>query len=296
MRMIKEFFLQYSLQYSWNIGFVEEPIDSIICSNASLNIKWMKHDYTDRWFADPFILDVDEDNLYVLVEDFVRFKNKAGISLLTIDRKDYKLNKIEVVLEEHTHLSFPAIIRDSNNVYIYPENGASGVLKMYKFDSEKRRFVFMQMIVEKALADAILFQINQDSYLITTEGEEMNGRILDFYKNTESGFVLDRQVSFDRNIARNAGDWFELNGKVYRPAQDCGLRYGAALVLQEFNPEDFSLRTIRRFEPTSKKYNLGIHTFNYYKGVSVVDGYGYDHPLLAGIFNKLLKFKERGNN
>lgn len=288
--------ISYLLQYSWNIGFIEEPIEVTLNSKDPVIIQWMKHDYRDRWFADPFILDVDEGNFYVLVEDFVRSKNKAGISLLTIDRKDYKLKKLEVVLEEQTHLSFPVIIRDSDNLCICPENGASGVFKMYKFVLEKRRFEFKQMIFEKALADAVLFQINKDSYLITTEGEEMNGRILNFYKKTDSGFVLDRQISFDRSIARNAGDWFELNGKYYRPAQDCGLRYGAALELQEFNPIDFSLRTIRRFEPSSKKYNLGIHTFNHYQGVSVVDGYGYDHPLLAGFLNMLIKIKGRGNN
>lgn len=288
--------VSYLLQYSWNIGFIEESVEVSLNSNDPVTIQWLKHDYTDRWFADPFILDVDEENLYVLVEDFVRSKNKAGISLLTIDRKNYKLKKLEEVLEEHTHLSFPAIIRDNGNVYIYPENGASGALKMYEFDLDKSRFVFKHTIVDKALADAVLFQINKDSYLIATEGEEMNGRTLNFYKKTESGFVLDRQITFDRNIARNAGEWFELNGTYYRPAQDCGLRYGAALELQEFNPIEFSLKTIRRFEPTSKKYNLGIHTFNHFKGVSVVDGYGYDHPLLAGIINMLLKIKGHGNN
>lgn len=294
MRMKKDLFLQYILQYSWNIGFIEDSLDSIIYSNANLNIKWMKHDYTDRWFADPFILGADKENIYIFVEDFLRSKDKAHISLLTVNRKDYRLRNLEVVLEEPTHLSFPIIFREANKIMIYPENGASGSLKMYEFNPDKRRFMLNHTIADKALADTVLFQINKDSYLITTEGEEMNGRILNFYKKTESGFVLDRQITFDRSIARNAGEWFELNGKYYRPAQDCGLRYGAALELQEFNPIDFSLKTIRRFEPASKKYNLGIHTFNHYQGVSVVDGYGYDHPILAGIINTLVKIKGHG--
>lgn len=284
--------VSFFLRYSWNIGFVEDSLEGILHSNVNLNIHWLKHDNLDRWFADPFILDVDEDNFYVLVEDFVRSKNKACISLLTIDRKDYKLKKLEEVLEEQTHLSFPAIIRDKDNVYIYPENGASGTLKMYEFDPDKRRFILNHTIVDKPLADAVLFQINKESYLITTEGEEMNGRILNFYKKTESGFVLDRQITFDKSIARNAGEWFELNGKYYRPAQDCGLRYGAALELQEFNPIDFSLKTIRRFEPTSKKYSLGIHTFNHYQGISVVDGYGYDREWLAETYVFISRQKE----
>lgn len=284
MNLNRQYICQYALQYSWNIGFVEEPLDTILHNDVDLNIHWLTHDYTDRWFADPFILDVDEGNIYVLVEDFLRSKNKASISLLTIDRNDFKLKKLEVVLEEDTHLSFPAIVRDKEKVYIYPENGASGALKMYEFHPDKRRFILNHTIVNKALADAVLFQISNDSYLITTEGEEMNGRTLNFYKKTESGLVLERQITFDRNVARNAGAWFKHNGKYYRPAQDCGLRYGAAMEIQEFNPDDFSFHMIRRIEPSSKRYALGIHTFNYYHGISVVDGYGYDRPNIAKIY------------
>lgn len=291
--MLKKIIL-YTSQYSWNVGFLEESINGFLDAQTDLKIHWLKHDCTERWFADPFILEIDNDNIYVLVEDFLRSKDKAHISLLTVDKKDYHLKNLEVVLEEPTHLSFPAIVRDNEKIFIYPENGASGVLKMYEFNTETRTFDYKNSIIDKPLADACLFQIDNKPYLITTEGDEMNGNILNFYKKEESGFILERHVVFDRSVARNAGAWFELNGKIYRPAQDCGLRYGAAMELQEFNPTDFTFRTIRRFEPTSKKYNLGIHTFNHYKGVSVIDGYGYDHPMLSRFLNMLMRIKNHG--
>lgn len=276
--------VSYLLQHSWNIGFVKNSLDGILYGNKTLNIQWMKHNYTDRWFADPFIWDTDEENIYVLVEDFLRLKDKAHISLLTVSRNDYRLKKLEVVLEEPTHLSFPIICWEGNNVMIYPENGASGSLKMYEFDSEKKKFLYSRTLVDKNLADSVLFSINDKPYLITTEGKDMNGNILNFYQKTERGFDLERQVKFEKNVARNAGAWFMHNGKYYRPAQDCGTRYGAAMEIQEFNPNDFSFHTIRRIEPSSKRYALGIHTFNHYHGISVVDGYGYDRPNLAKIY------------
>lgn len=291
---IKQYISTNCLLGRWNIGFILDPIDSILFGSDSMKIHWLNHNFSNRWFADPFILNIDNDYLYVLVEDFVRGKNKAQISLLTIERTNYTLKNIDVILEEPTHLSFPAILRNNDDILIYPENGASGALKMYKYNLQKKRCEFLNALINKDVADAVLFKIKGDTYLITTEGEEMNGRILNFYKKTDRGYDLDHQIAFDRDIARNAGAWFEFNGKYYRPAQDCGIRYGAALELQEFNPLDFSLRTIRRFEPTSSKYNLGIHTFNHYKGISVVDGYGYDHPLLAKLFNLLLCIKNYG--
>lgn len=283
----------FFLQHSWNIGFVEESLDSVLFYNSNLSIQWLKHDFDDRWFADPFILDVDEENVYVLVEDFLRSMDKAHISLLTVDRKDYHLKKLEVVLEESTHLSFPAITRKQDSIYIYPENGASGALKLYEFDRDTRKFRFRKMIIDRNLADAVLFTLNDKPYLITTEGEEMNGKTLNFYLETEHGYELEHQVHFDRNIARNAGEWFTYEGKIFRPAQDCGLRYGAAMEIQVFNSEDFSFKTIRRFEPSSPKYNLGIHTFNHYKGLSVVDGYGYDRPLLAHLYLVVSRIKQQ---
>lgn len=281
---MKDRFVNFFLQHSWNIGFVEESLENTLTNSSPFIIHWLKHDYSNRWFADPFILGLDDENIYVLVEDFLRSKDKAHISLLTIDRKDYRLKKLEAVLEEPTHLSFPIYYINGNKIMMYPENGASGSLKMYEFDAKKRKFQYSHTIILKSLADAVFFSVNDVRYLIATEGEDINGKILNFYRETEPGYELVHQVKFDKKIARNAGAWFTFNGKYYRPAQNCELRYGAAMEIQEFNPYDFSFKTIRRIEPSSKRYSLGIHTFNHYNGISVVDGYGYDRASLAKIY------------
>ena len=41
----------------YNIGFVENTLEGIL-QGEPYRIKWMKHGYAVRWFADPFILDV----------------------------------------------------------------------------------------------------------------------------------------------------------------------------------------------------------------------------------------------
>lgn len=285
--MIKQRLIDFFLQESWNVGFVTMPLEHVIGSTEPLNIQWLKHDYKDRWFADPFILDVDENNIYVLVEDYVRTKAKAHISLLTVDRLNYKLLDIDPIIEESTHLSFPIINRKEDHLLIYPENGASGKLKLYSFDRITKKCKFERELFDGALADAVLVNIQGQEYLVATEGEELNGKILNFYVKDSSVFRFERSVHFERNTARNAGEWFNFDGQLYRPAQDCDLRYGAAMEIQRFNPQDFSFDTVRRIAPTSKKYSRGIHTFNHFKGYSVVDGYGYDRPIIAKIFEYL---------
>lgn len=45
------------IQESWNIGFVDTSIDDLLVGK-SIQIEWMKHSYEDRWFADPFVVNV----------------------------------------------------------------------------------------------------------------------------------------------------------------------------------------------------------------------------------------------
>lgn len=57
----------------WNLGFVTDNVADVIYSDH-LNIHWMKHDYKDRWFADPYLLEVTDNHIVVLVEEFC-YKN-----------------------------------------------------------------------------------------------------------------------------------------------------------------------------------------------------------------------------
>ena len=96
----------------WNIGFIENDLNSILCGEE-IKVSWLIHDYKDSWFADPFILDINESEITVLVEEFPKQINKGRISKLTIDRRTCELKRLDVVVELPTHLSFPVIIRSS---------------------------------------------------------------------------------------------------------------------------------------------------------------------------------------
>lgn len=265
----------------WNIGFVDDSLDTIVASKEELNIHWMKHNYRDRWFADPFILFVDECYIKVLVEEFYRPINRGRIALLTIRREDYMLIDNKTVLQEKTHLSFPLIVRKENGkVYIIPENGESKELKIYELDVTRGKCEYIRSFFEGFLADAVFVNINGKKYMTATTLPEPNGKELNIYMKNGNRWILNETVVFDSNIARNAGDWFEVDGQLYRPAQDCNGGYGVAMYIQRVNVVgDISFENVRKIVPTSKRYHLGTHTLNHYDGVTVVDGYGYKHWL-----------------
>ena len=80
------------LNISWNIGFLN--IDKDFVNKSTWDIRWMKHNYKDRWFADPFILKVTNDEIIVLVEEFYDPIHRGRISKLTIDKQYYNIGAV----------------------------------------------------------------------------------------------------------------------------------------------------------------------------------------------------------
>ena len=118
----------------WALGFVRDGIKSVMESDH-LEVDWVKMP-EDRWFADPFVLDVTDVEILLLVEDYAYATRKGVISLLHINRATMRIVSRKVLLELPTHLSFPAIFRKNEHVYIYPESARSGKLDMYEYHSE----------------------------------------------------------------------------------------------------------------------------------------------------------------
>ena len=92
-------------------------------------------------------------------------------------------------------------------------------------------------------------------------------------------------------MARNAGAWFKVGEKNYRPAQDCNSGYGRAVIIQEVTREGgaFCFRDIRRIESTNPQYNTGCHTFNNYRDLTVVDVRGWRRPVGVKVLSSIKK-------
>lgn len=276
-------FRKYATCNKWNIGFINDSVDAVLDPNCPVTIHWMKHKEKKSWFADPFILDVDDAHIYVLVEEFYYPIERGRISKLTINRSTYLLEKVDVILELPTHLSFPAIIRKDKKTYIYPENSDSGKLALYEFDAISNKCVLSKILCERPLTDAIVTDLLGENQIISTELPSPNKNILSIYQNGKK----IKEFAFSENVARNAGDWFMCNGKIYRPAQDCTKTYGGAVILQEISKKgnrELTFKNVRRLVSDNAIYNQGFHTFNHYQGLIVVDAKGFRYPLLNKIF------------
>ena len=285
-KKLKNYYQKYS-NLQWHIGFVTTPLDKIINGEEKLSVCLMSHSIPSVWFADPFILDVDDNIINLLVEEFDESEKKGVISKLIIDKKNYSLIRRKRVLELDTHLSYPAIIRKENLLYIYPENHDSGKLKMYIYDDIEECCHYISDLCDTPLTDATITTLFGKEQLYSTHIPIHNKNLLKLYEREDvtQKFQEKQTFSFNENIARMAGDFFEYQGKIYRPAQECNKMYGHALSLQEVNVQDGELyfKEVVRITSPIKRYNVGIHTFNMYKDIIVVDLKGFEYP-----FGKLL--------
>lgn len=277
------------IQPRWRIGIVENSLEGIV-NGEKLRVQWPSNPFHDRWFADPFVLSVDGDEVTLLVEDYRYAEGQGRISRIIVDRKRGAIVSCKTILRGG-HYSFPAILRENGKVYLYPEQSRQGELELFEYCPETETCEYVQTLSEEPLTDAIIYK----GVIYSTRLPEPNGKRLKMFKwpsavqssiaasQRSSAFGDSKQlhcvqdanalnleletlnqpktIVFDECIARNAGDFFEVNGVTYRPAQECNRWYGNGLSIQKF--EDGAFTEVRRIP--------GMHTLNSFQGVTVVD-------------------------
>lgn len=277
------------LNYSfYTIGFVRGGLDTILFNPKSKIeadfIKWKRIDNNGSWFADPFILDVTDDYIDVLVEEMPKHIHKGIITKLTIDRGSFEVLNKKVVLDLNHHLSFPCIVRKKDRLFICPENGKSGPLALYEFDNKRDSAEYKCDICDDICWDSALTDIFGEQYLFTATKDDY---CLDIYKweNLKQKFVPYQQLLSECKDSRLAGMPFTYKGRTYYPAQLCDKYYGRGVVIKELLYDDgtFSVRPIRTLFSPHKTLKLGMHTMNEYKGVVVIDVRGSKHSFIGPI-------------
>lgn len=265
--------------FHYNIGFFDYNPEKL--SQGECSVAWLRHPYKDRFFADPFILSVDDDEIKVLVEDFEYRRWKGCISLLVVDRKDYHLKRKKTLLDLDTHLSFPFILRKPEGIYVIPENSESGRLTAWKYDLNTETLSKISVLTDMAVIDPVVRKIGEHYYLYgSIKGKNENGALYQWESMEElSGYRLMREepVKQGKEDAWRGGNFFMMDGQLYAATQCCTHSYGEALTICKVNVMDNTLleeTPVVSLYP-QKPYTEGLHTLNISEGLCVVDGLTY---------------------
>ena len=265
----------------WNIGFIEASINAIIKSQAAeLEVHWVSHHFKDRFFADPFILSVDNDSIKVLVEEFPFFEKRGMISLLIIDKKTYELIEKRSVLKQPFHMSYPFIMRKYNgDLWVAPEASQSGFLFYYTFNDETMVLENQRVLIPEPLLDATIIDYNGLWWLFCTKkGENSNKELFIYYADSPEGPWKSHEsnpVVQNLSMARPAGYLVKDGNDLYRIIQKCDKSYGEAVNVsrvQQLTTTEFQEAFLKELHVHGNEYTSGFHTLNSYGDITVVDG------------------------
>jgi len=279
------------LHYTWDLAFIDSSDGVLNKSLKELHPRVVKNPYKTKWFADPFILDADEQHIILLVEEFDKSVGHGRIAELKIDKPSNTIIDCKIVLDLPTHLSFPAIYRRDDTIFVHPENYHSGKSVMYKYNRQKQEMVPHKTVLEEPIADAVIRQFGNKYYMFATVAPNFNGKELQVYESDEFDGKYEHcdTLTFESNVARMAGDFIQVGDSLYRPAQDCNGAYGKGVAFFSMNSDDYhGSAFVNELAPSGVKY-AGIHTINSYKDIYVIDLKRYDFPILY----KLSKLHKR---
>ena len=281
----------------WNLAFVNEDIESIL-SGKPIHFTKVRNPFADKyWFADPFILDVANEYISVLAEAMPSTSHKGVIALLTISRKEMTITDVEVILEEPWHLSFPNIMHKDGKIYVYPESAHGNKLYLYELTKDSNGKTNLTRV--KTLCNDVIWDNEINSFfgeplLFTAHQNDFNLDIYSWNKDNEL-FEYFESVSSDQQNMRMAGALIPHKGKIYYPSQiSTPYVYGKAVEIREISHINgkWNLHHIRYVKPPKGLLYRGLHTFNTYLGMTIVDIHEYKY-FCGVIIEKLVEFKKR---
>ena len=237
----------------------------------------------DRFWADPHIILYD-DKYYIFIEEMI-FKNRhAHISVITLD-KHGNHGQPRIVLQKPYHLSYPFVFRHDNQYYMIPETSENKTIELYRCTGFPDNWEFVMNLMENVEAvDTTLLERDGIWWMFVNIREHPGASLseeLFIFHSTE--FLTNKwkphpknPVVSDVKNARQAGKIFAVNGNLYRVGQDCSVRYGYAMNINQITKlteDEYSETRVQEITPNWKNRLLGTHTLNFQDGLAVIDAF-----------------------
>jgi hypothetical protein len=195
---------------------------------------------SDGGWADPFLVP-DGNQLYLFAEHIEKGIGHITVSSLNSDASGI-VGKPVSILKTGSHLSYPFVFNIEDVWYMIPESSAARELVIYKasvfpYKWERFRVVFDD---EEWLDTTPFFRDGKwwiysilKPVAYASSYQELHLFYCDDILHDEWISHPENPVVSDNRRARPGGPLFEMNGKLYRPGQNCFNVYGGRVSLCE---------------------------------------------------------------
>ena len=259
---------------TWCIGIIDRPLDQLSSPLDVSTISWIEAP-VGSYYADPFGLPGEP---VILCE---RLNHEDGVGRLVSLQAggDAVWRERPVDLPLRGHASFPFALRVGEDLFCLPENAASGRLTLWRRSAGDSWRPHRDIASDLRAVDPTLFAWGDRWWIAYTDGRsgEHDNLCLMHAATLDGPWRPHRRnpVKVDVRSSRPAGTPYVRNGRLFRPAQDCAARYGAAVVINEvveLSTEAFAEVPALRLAPGPDwPYPDGLHTLTAWGPCTLID-------------------------
>jgi len=274
----------YTDAFSWKI-LINCGINEDFSSDSFSKFKTLQSPQYLFW-ADPFVVS-ENNHYYLFVEEYIYKKDKGHITMIELDSQ-CKIIKHQKIIEKSYHMSYPFLFREKEIYYMIPETASNRTIELYRCTEFPGKWELDRYLMKDIYAtDTTLFYYNKKWWLFTTldQTDGISGGSTELFLFFADSPFTDSWTSHplnpivsDERIARCAGNLFIRDKKIYRPSQDCSVRYGRGLNINriiKLNEHEYEEELVREIKPGWSKKIKGMHTVNLVKDLIIIDTYEY---------------------
>ncbi len=229
--------------------------------------------------ADPFLSECAGRN-YLLFEEVPEESRRGRLACVEM-LEDGSYSDMKILLECGYHVSYPCVVPAGGEFFLVPESADAGRVDLYRFTRFPWEVELVSSLVEGlALVDTTPFFLNDRWYFFTTTVQPFMETLLFWADRLDGAWHLHPSSPVSRSVrnTRSAGNLVWRDGRLYRPTQDCSVRYGYAIQVNEvvrLTPAEFEERPVSHVPPSWMPGLVGTHTWNESPSFQVIDGLRY---------------------
>ena len=236
---------------------------------------------TDRVWADPFLWKAG-DNFFIFCEEWIYRQSHGHISVMQLDGDGSVVSSPVPVLTADHHLSYPFLFEYNGALHMLPEAGAGRSVDVYRCEEFPHRWrKQVTLMAGFRYADATLMEYMGRWWLFLTIKRGLCALSRDLFIFSADNPLTDRWTAHPGNpvvrsfsSARPAGPLFQLQGKLFRPSQDCLIRYGHSLRINEITRLDakhYAERSVTEVRPDWEAGIRAVHHIDWRSDMLVMD-------------------------
>jgi len=230
-----------------------------------------------HFYADPFLVDY-QGQLWLFFEDYRYAEHRGRIACAPV-QADLSIGPVTVLLELPYHVSYPFVFHHGGEVYLIPESASHDTVDLYRATAFPLEWKLEKTLFDGSAVDTTAIQHEGRWYFFTTLCEPPhNAAFTALFSSAElaGDWVLhpSSPISTDVRNARSAGRIQRLDGRLFRPLQDCSESYGRRIHVEEIlelSLSTYRARMVRSIEPDWDKDLTGVHTYDFCAGTEALD-------------------------